>query len=76
MDNDDLFPKPRGSKELRALLMKIDGDDEQLNRSPLWQNGYAEGFEAGRLEAEEESKCLIRALMKLYDRNLADNGIV
>ena len=67
MDNDDLFPKPRGSKELRALLRQIDGDDSELARSPLYSTGYQDGFVMGKKEAQEDAKCIIRAITKLYD---------
>jgi len=65
----DLFPKPKGSEELRALLRQIDGTDEELTNDPRYKSGYEDGFVMGRMEAQEETKCLIRALMKLYDES-------
>jgi hypothetical protein len=64
---NDMFPKPKGSEELRALLRQIDGTDEELTNDPRYKSGYEDGFVMGRMEAEAETKCLIRALMKLYD---------
>jgi hypothetical protein len=69
MNNDDMFPKPKGSEELRALLRQIDGADEQLTNDPRYRSGYEDGFITGKLEAQEEAKCLVRALTKLYDNN-------
>jgi hypothetical protein len=69
MNNDDLFPKPTSSAKLRALLRTIDGADEQLTNDPRYQTGYEDGFLMGRTEAQEEAKCLIRALTKLYDES-------
>ena len=54
-------------EKLRALLRQIDGTDEQLTNDPRYQSGYQDGLAMGRMEAEAETKCLIRALMKLYD---------
>jgi hypothetical protein len=65
--NDDLFPKPTSSAKLRALLRTIDGADEQLLNDTRYQAGFQDGLVMGRMEAEAETKCLIRALMKLYD---------
>ena len=66
---NDMFPKPKGSEELRALLRQIDGTDEELTNDPRYKSGYEDGFVMGRMEAQEETKCLIRALMKLYDES-------
>ena len=66
---DDIFPKPTSSAKLRALLRTIDGADEQLTNDTRYQTGYEDGFLMGRAEAQEEAKCLIRALTKLYDES-------
>jgi len=66
---NDMFPKPKGSEELRALLRQIDGTDEELTNDPRYKSGYEDGFVMGHMEAQEETKCLIRALMKLYDES-------
>lgn len=69
MSDDELFPKPNSSQKLRALLRQIDGTDEQLTNDPRYKAGYEDGFLMGKIEAQEESKCLVRALTKLYDNN-------
>lgn len=69
MDNDDLFPRHTGgSGRLRALLQGLGEDQERLTNDPRYQEGYDDGYTVGRLEAEMEAQCLVRALIKLYDK--------
>jgi hypothetical protein len=68
MNNDDMFPRHEpGKGRLRALMQRLDEDQEKLFKNPLYVEGYDDGFEIGRKQAEEEAKCLVRALTKLYD---------
>lgn len=39
----------------------------ELSETPLYSAGYQQGYEAGKLEAQLEAKCIIRALNKLYE---------
>jgi hypothetical protein len=66
---DDIFPKPNSSQKLRALLRQINGTDEQLTNDPRYKSGYEDGFLMGKLEAQEDAKCLVRALTNLYDNS-------
>ena len=68
MTNDDMFPRHEpGKGRLRALMQRLDEDQEKLFKNPLYVEGYDDGFEIGKKQAEEEAKCLVRALTKLYD---------
>jgi hypothetical protein len=68
MNNDDIFPRHEpGKGRLRALMQRLDEDQEKLFKNPLYVEGYDDGFEIGKKQAEEEAKCLVRALTKLYD---------
>jgi hypothetical protein len=64
---NDMFPKPNSSQKLRALLRQINGTDEQLTNDLRYKSGYEDGFTMGKLEAQEDAKCLVRALTRLYD---------
>ena len=70
MNNDDMFPRHEpGNGRLRALLQRLDEDQEKLFKNPLYVEGYDDGYAIGKKEAEEEAKCLVRALTKLYDES-------
>ena len=38
----------------------------ELADQPLYSAGYQQGYEAGKIEAEEHARLTVRALMKLY----------
>jgi hypothetical protein len=64
-DDNDFVPRPGGPRRLRELLNAMGDDDIPNNYQelPLYKLGYSNG----QLAAKEESKCLVRALTKLYD---------
>jgi hypothetical protein len=67
-DENNFMPNHEpGKGRLRALMHRLDEDQEKLFKNPLYVEGYDDGFEIGRKQAEEEAKCLVRALTKLYD---------
>jgi len=68
-DENDFMPEHEpGKGRLRALMRRLDEDQEKLFKNPLYVEGYDDGFVIGRKQAEEESKCLVRALTKLFDK--------
>jgi len=70
MNNDDMFPRHEGGKNrLKALLQNLEMDQEQLTSDPRYKEGYDDGYTVGRMEAEAEAKCLVRALTRLYDES-------
>ena len=70
MNNDDLFPKHEGGGgRLRAMLSGLGEKSDMLLQNPLYAEGFDDGYIMGRQEAEEEAKCLVRALTKLYDND-------
>jgi hypothetical protein len=60
---------PPGAGRLRRLLENLDEDTSKLTTHHLYKEGYDDGYLVGKLEAEEASKCLVRALTKLYDNS-------
>lgn len=67
-DENNFMPEHEpGKGRLKALLNRLDEDQEKLFKNPLYVEGYDDGFEIGRKQAEEKAKCLVRALTKLYD---------
>ena len=65
-DKNNFIPSPKDPRKLRDILNAMSGDDgvpENYRELPL----YKFGFSDGKIAAEEEAKCLVRALTKLYD---------
>ena len=58
-------PRPDGPRRLRELLNAMGDDDIPNNYQelPLYRLGYANG----QLAANEEAKCVVRALMRMFD---------
>jgi hypothetical protein len=68
-DENDFMPEHEpGKGRLRALMRRLDEDQEKLFKNPLYVEGYDDGFVIGRKQAEEEAKILVRALTKLFDK--------
>ena len=68
-DENNFMPNHEpGKGRLRALMRRLDEDQEKLFKNPLYVEGYDDGFVIGRKQAEEEAKCLVRALTKLFDK--------
>ena len=68
-DENDFMPNHEpGKGRLRALMRRLDEDQEKLFKNPLYVEGYDDGFVIGRKQAEEEAKILVRALTKLFDK--------
>jgi flagellar biosynthesis/type III secretory pathway protein FliH len=68
MSNDDnFFPKHTpGNGRLRALIDSLNEDQEQLNNNPLYKEGWDEGYQQGKAEAENNARRLIKKLIDLY----------
>jgi hypothetical protein len=68
MINDDMFPRPEpGKGRLRALLTRLDEDQEKLFKNPLYVEGYDDGFEIGKKEAERRAQHIISSIVRIYD---------
>ena len=68
MNSNDMFPKHEpGNGRLRALLQRLDEDQEKLFNNPLYVEGYDDGYAIGKTEATEEAKCVVRGLMRMWD---------
>ena len=64
-EDNDFVPRPDGPRRLRELLNAMGDDDIPNNYQelPLYRLGYSNG----QLAANEEAKCVIRALMQMFD---------
>ena len=70
MNNDDMFPKHEpGKGRLRALLTRLDEDQDKLFKNPLYVEGYDDGFEIGKKEAERRAQHIISSIVRMYDGN-------
>ena len=67
-NDDDFFPKHESGKgRLRALLDRLNEDQEQLINNPLYKEGWDDGYQQGRFEAENNARDLIKKLIELYN---------
>jgi len=65
-EENDFIPRPGGPRRLRELLNAMAGQDglpANYRESELWKLGYHDG----QLAANEEAKCVVRALMRMFD---------
>jgi len=68
MNNNDMFPKHEpGKGRLRALLTRLDEDQDKLFKNPLYVEGYDDGFEIGKKEAERRAQHIISSIVRMYD---------
>jgi hypothetical protein len=68
MNKDDMFPKHEpGKGRLKALLTRLDEDQEKLFKNPLYVEGYDDGFEIGRKEAERRAQNIISGIVRIYN---------
>lgn len=70
MDDNDFIPIPEGgSGKLRRLLAQLKEDQEKLDNNPLYKEGYDDGYERGKQEAERRAQHIISGLVRLYDES-------
>jgi len=63
-DNNGLgWEPPAPGKRLRDMLNQFDSDEQKVRSTDLYKQGYYEG----QLVANEEAKCVVRALMRMFD---------
>jgi hypothetical protein len=67
-DKDDFMPNHEpGKGRLKALLTRLDEDQDKLFKNPLYVEGYDDGFEIGRKEAERRAQHIISGIIRMYD---------
>lgn len=70
MNNDAMFPRHDGGKNrLKQLLQNLEMDQEQLTNDPRYKEGYDDGYERGKQDAERRAQHIISGLVRLYDES-------
>jgi hypothetical protein len=64
-EDNDFVPRPGGPRRLREILNALGDDDipNNYHELPLYKLGYSNG----QIAAKEEAKCVVRALMRMFD---------
>lgn len=66
-DGNEFTPPEHGSGKIRALLQKLNEDEERLNNNPLYKEGWKDGYEEGRKEAERRAQHIISEIVSIYN---------
>lgn len=68
---DDMFPQmpDSGKGRIRALLSKLNEDEERLDNNPLYKEGFEDGYEQGKRDAERRAQNIISGLVRMYDES-------
>ena len=67
-DKDDFMPKHEpGKGRLKALLNRLDEDQEKLFKNPIYVVGWEDGVVVGRKETERRAQHIISSIVRMYD---------